>query len=69
MKLKKFPACGDDDMTTPKHWNDEDWDDYEEYLSSLSCQELEIELQLLKSLGKAKKMGKIIVPNDSLYKM
>jgi hypothetical protein len=56
-------------MTTPKDWSDEDWDDYEEYLSGLNCQELEIELQLLKSLGKAKKMGKIIVPNDSLYKM
>lgn len=53
----------------PKGWSDEDWDEYEEYLSNLTCQELETELQLLQSLGKAKQMGKIIVPNDSLYEM
>jgi hypothetical protein len=56
-------------MTTPKGWNDEEWDDYEEYFESLTCQEQEIELQLLQSLGKAKIMGKIIVPNNSNYEM
>jgi hypothetical protein len=50
-------------------WNDEDWDDYEEYLETLTCQELENELKFLESLGKAKKEGKTIVVNDSLYEM
>lgn len=56
-------------MTTPKGWTDEEWDDFEEYFASLSCQEQEIELKLLESMGKVKKMGKIIVPNDSYYEM
>ena len=42
----------------PKGWNNEDWDDYEEYLQNLSAKELEIELKLLETLGKAKKEGK-----------
>ena len=53
----------------PKGWSDEDWDDYEEYLQNLSAAELEIELKLLKTLGKAKKEGKNIVPNETFYKM
>jgi len=53
----------------PKGWSDEDWDDYEEYLQNLSAKEIEIELKLLQSLGKAKKEGKNIVPNETFYKM
>ena len=53
----------------PKGWSDEDWDDYEEYLQNLSAKEIEIELKLLHSLGKAKKEGKNIVPNETFYKM
>jgi len=68
-KQKKFPACGDNEKMNPKGWNDEDWDDYEEYLQSLSAKELEIELKLLETLGKAKKEGKIIVPSETFYIM
>ena len=53
----------------PKGWNDEDWDDYEEYLQNLSAEELEIELKLLKTLGKAKKDGKFIIPSNTFYEM
>lgn len=53
----------------PKGWSNEDWDDYEEYLQNLSAKELEIELKLLKTLGEAKKEGKIIVPSETFYKM
>jgi hypothetical protein len=53
----------------PKGWSDEDWDDYEEFLQSLNEEELENELKMLKSLGKAKKEGKNIVPNETFYKM
>lgn len=53
----------------PKGWNDEDWDDYEEYLQNLSAKELENELKLLQALGKAKKQGKNIVSNETFYKM
>ena len=53
----------------PKGWNDEDWDDYEEYLQNLSAEELESELKLLKTLGKAKKDGKFIIPSNTFYEM
>ena len=56
-------------INTPEAWSNEDWYDFEEYLTGLSCQELEIELKLLESLGKAKKMGKNIVFNESYYEM
>jgi hypothetical protein len=44
----------------PKGWSDEDWDDYEEYLQNLSAEELEIELQWLKSVGIAKERGSTV---------
>lgn len=68
-KQKKFPACGDSEKMNPKGWSDEDWDDYKEFLQNLSAQELENELKMLKTLGKAKKEGKNIVPNETFYKM
>ena len=55
--------------STPKGWCDEDWDDYEEYLQELSDKELEIELKFIEKLGKVKKQGKIIAPNQSFYEM
>jgi hypothetical protein len=53
----------------PKGWSDEDWDDYEEFLQNLSAEELEIELKLLETLGKAKKDGKFIIPSNTFYEM
>ncbi len=53
----------------PKGWSDEDWDEYEEYLLSLTAKELEIELKVLETLGKAKKEGKNIVPSETFYEM
>jgi hypothetical protein len=53
----------------PRGWSDEDWDDYEEYLQKLSAKELQNELQLLRAIGKAKREGKNIVPNETFYKM
>jgi hypothetical protein len=35
----------------------EDWEEYSEYLDSLSDEELKIELDWLKSVGKAKQRG------------
>ncbi len=56
-------------MNTPKGWTDEDWQDYEEYFQSLTCQEREIELKSMISLGKAKQRGKNIVVIDQYYEM
>lgn len=57
------------EKSTPKGWSDEEWDDYEEYLQELSDKEIEIELKFLKALGKVKKQGKNIIPNQSYYEM
>lgn len=56
-------------MNTPKGWTDEDWQEYEEYFSSLTCQEKEIELQSMIALGKAKKLGKNVVAIEQYYEM
>ena len=56
-------------MTTPKGWTNEDWDDFEEYFESLSCQEQEIELKSMMALGKAKKLGKNVVAVEQYYEM
>jgi hypothetical protein len=69
MKQKKFLVCGDNEKMTPEKWNDEDWDDFEEYLKNLSAKDLKNELKFLESLGKAKKSGKNIVMNESFYIM
>lgn len=53
----------------PKNWDHEEWHEYEEYLVSLSCQELENELKLLKSLGESKQRGNTVIVNESIYKM
>lgn len=38
----------------------EEWQEYKEYLSELTDEELKIELQWLETLGKAKKRGSTI---------
>ena len=38
----------------------EEWQEYKEYLSELTEEELKIELQWLETLGKAKKRGSTI---------
>jgi hypothetical protein len=43
----------------------EDWEDYEEYLETLSESELEIELEWLKSVGIAKRRGSTVTSNQT----
>ena len=45
-----------------------DWEEYEEYLETLSESELEIELEWLKSVGIAKRRGSTVTyeQNDTL---
>jgi hypothetical protein len=45
-----------------------DWEEYEEYLETLSESELEIELEWLKSVGIAKRRGSTVASeqNDTL---
>jgi hypothetical protein len=43
----------------------EDWEDYEEYLETLSESELEIELERLKSVGLAKTRGSTVTSNQT----
>lgn len=40
--------------------NEEEWEEYEDYLFELSDEELKIELQWLESVGKAKKRGSVV---------
>ena len=68
-EAKEISSMRRQSKMNPKGWSNEDWDDYEEYLQNLSANELEIELKLLHSLGKAKREGKNIVPNETFYKM
>jgi hypothetical protein len=46
----------------------EEWEEYSEYLDSLSNEELKIELEWLKSVGKAKQRGSLIsfIENDTI---
>ena len=53
----------------PNGWTEEELQDFMEYLSEMSDEELQFELKLIESLGEAKKMGKNIVFNDSIYEM
>lgn len=59
----------DDGMGIPDGWTEEDWDDFQEYFWSLSCQEQEIQLKSMMALGKAKKLGKNIVTVEQYYEM
>jgi hypothetical protein len=56
-------------MSVPKGWTDDDWDDFQEYFESLSCQEQQIELQSMVALGKAKQRGKNVVVIEQYYEM
>jgi hypothetical protein len=38
----------------------EEWEDYKDYLSDLTQEELEIELKWLDSVGQAKKRGSVV---------
>ena len=38
----------------------EEWDDYRDYLSDLTQEELEVELKWLESVGQAKKRGSVV---------
>jgi len=38
----------------------EEWDDYRDYLSDLTQEELEVELKWLDSVGQAKKRGSVV---------
>ena len=43
----------------------EEWQEYEEYLTTLTESELEIELEWLKSVGIAKRRGSTVTSNQS----
>ena len=38
----------------------EEWEDYRDYLSDLTQEELEVELRWLESVGQAKKRGSVV---------
>jgi hypothetical protein len=38
----------------------EEWEDYRDYLSDLTQEELEVELKWLESVGQAKKRGSVV---------
>jgi hypothetical protein len=38
----------------------EEWNDYKDYLSDLTQEELEVELKWLESVGQAKKRGSVV---------
>jgi hypothetical protein len=61
MKQKKFLACGD----RKKMISDEHWKEYEEYLQTLTEEELEIELQWLRSVGIAKQRGSTVTSTQT----
>ena len=46
----------------------QEWEEYEEYLDTLTEEQLEIEIEWLKSVGIAKERGSIVtsVQNDTL---
>jgi len=43
----------------------EEWEEYSEYLDSLSDEEFKIELQWLESVGKAKQRGSVVSSVDN----
>jgi hypothetical protein len=45
--------------------SDEHWREYEEYLQTLSEEELEVELQWLKSVGIAKQRGSTVTSTQT----
>ena len=45
--------------------SDEHWKEYEEYLQTLSEEELEVELQWLKSVGIAKQRGSTVTSTQT----
>ena len=56
-------------MQVPNGWTVDDWQDYQDYFNSLTCQEQEIELQSMKAFGEAKVSGKNVVVIDQYYEM
>ena len=47
----------------------EEWEEYQDYLDGLTDEQLQIELQWIRSIGEAKKRGSTVVPNYSYYDM
>ena len=56
-------------MDTPKGWTNEEWYEFQDYMSGLTCQEQEIEIQSMKALGEAKSSGKNVVVINQYYEM
>ena len=48
-------------------WSEEEMQEYEDYLDSLTMEEVEDELMFIQMIGKAKTEGKNIVYNESQY--
>jgi hypothetical protein len=59
----------DDGSPIPNGWTEEEWDEFQEYFESLSCQEQEIELKSMMAIGKAKKLGKNVIAIEQYYEM
>jgi hypothetical protein len=47
----------------------EEWQEYSEYLDSLNEEEFKIEMDWLKSVGKAKQRGSTVVAIEQYYDM
>jgi hypothetical protein len=50
-----------------ENWTDEQVEDLENYLATLTEDELKLELQYIEMIGQAKKNGKILVLDDGDY--
>ena len=50
-----------------ENWTDEQVEDLENYLATLTEDELKLELQYIEMIGQAKKSGKILVLDDGDY--
>jgi hypothetical protein len=56
-------------MDAPKGWTNEEWYEFQDYMSGLTCQEQEIQIQSMKALGEAKVSGKNVVIINQYYEM
>lgn len=59
----------DDGAAVPNGWTEEEWEEFQDYFESLSCQEQEIELKSMMAVGKAKRAGKNVVTQEQFYQM
>lgn len=56
-------------MDAPKGWTNEEWYEFQDYMSGLTCQEQEIQIQSMKALGEAKSSGKNVIIINQYYEM